>query len=136
MQWVQNNIELFGGDKNNVTIFGESAGAFSVYQLIRSDLAIPYFNRAIGQSGCLVSTWTCQTERNWHQSQQAYFEHVNVTTSRELIDKLRELPFDEMLSIESELRVKGHGFLTRVDGQILTHSFQPHKRPYIMGKTV
>ena len=116
-----------------MTIFGESAGAFSVDQLIRSDLATPFFNRAIGQSGCLVSTWTCQTEQNWQNCQQAYLQHFNVTTSNELIDKLRELSFNEMLSVESQLRQKGHGYLTRIDGLVLTDSLEPHKRPYIMG---
>lgn len=50
-RWVQNNIEEFGGDKNNVTIFGESAGAASVHMQILSPTAKGLFHKAISHSG-------------------------------------------------------------------------------------
>ena len=54
--------------RDNITIFGESAGSFSVDVLIRSDLAVPYFHRAIGQSGVLISTWCAQTKEKLYSS--------------------------------------------------------------------
>ena len=51
LEWVQENIETFGGDANRVTIFGESAGAFSVASLIAMPKARGLFRRAILQSG-------------------------------------------------------------------------------------
>lgn len=51
LQWVKDNISAYGGDPNNVTIFGESAGGWSVTELMASPLAKGLFHKAIGQSG-------------------------------------------------------------------------------------
>ncbi len=51
LRWVQRNIAAFGGDSNNVTIFGESAGAAMVGGLVGSPVAKGLFHRAISQSG-------------------------------------------------------------------------------------
>ncbi|MBW2051458.1 MAG: carboxylesterase family protein [Deltaproteobacteria bacterium] len=51
LKWVKKNITAFGGDPDNVTIFGESAGAVAVTRLMVSPLAKGLFHRAIAQSG-------------------------------------------------------------------------------------
>ncbi|XP_062396168.1 LOW QUALITY PROTEIN: carboxylesterase 5A-like [Sardina pilchardus] len=51
LQWVQENIESFGGDPNSVTIAGQSAGGISAAMLLLSPLAKGLFHRAIIQSG-------------------------------------------------------------------------------------
>ncbi len=51
LRWVHGNIAAFGGDPENITIFGESAGGFSVATLLAVPRARPLFRRAICQSG-------------------------------------------------------------------------------------
>ena len=51
LKWVQKNIQNFGGDPNNITIFGESAGGHNVLSLLASPLSEGLFHKAISQSG-------------------------------------------------------------------------------------
>lgn len=51
LKWIKNNIESFGGDSNNITIMGQSAGAMSVQQLCMSPLTKDYVHKAVMSSG-------------------------------------------------------------------------------------
>ena len=55
LRWIQDNIKFFGGDPDRVTIFGESAGSWSVNALQATPLAKGLFHRVIGQSGGLFA---------------------------------------------------------------------------------
>lgn len=64
LRWVERNISAFGGDPNNVTIFGESAGARDVMALLVSPPAQGLFHRAIAQSGTARDLWD-EAAENW-----------------------------------------------------------------------
>ena len=81
LEWVQDNIAGFGGDANNVTLYGESAGASDTLSLMASPLAEGLFHRAIVQSGGLG--WSTRTRG------ENYIEEGGSTISgREIVNRL------------------------------------------------
>jgi len=83
LTWVKHNIAGFGGDPNNVTIFGESAGALNTLSMVLSPKAKGLFHKAISQSGMARSTTFPKGEN---------YKDDNVPghafSSREVINKL------------------------------------------------
>lgn len=57
LQFIKDNIERFGGDPDNMTLFGESAGAVAVSLHLLSPLSRNLYNRAILQSGSATAQW-------------------------------------------------------------------------------
>ena len=64
LRWVRDNISAFGGDPENVTLFGESAGAGCISTLFEVEETLPLFRRAIMQSNCLGSYYTPEEEKD------------------------------------------------------------------------
>lgn len=82
LRWVQRNIDEFGGDPNNVTIFGESAGGKNVFSLLASPLAKGLFHKAISQSGSADTTPRVLAEEYPDErSSKAYFGLENSSKS-------------------------------------------------------
>jgi para-nitrobenzyl esterase len=76
LQWVRENIARFGGDPGNITVAGESAGALSTIELMASPLARGLFQKAITQSGYMVSNMELTRPSYGQPSAEAFGEYV------------------------------------------------------------
>ncbi|KAK1884119.1 Bile salt-activated lipase [Dissostichus eleginoides] len=87
--WVHRNIRKFGGDPDNITIFGESAGGASVSLQTLSPHNKGLFKRAIAQSGVAVSPWTINKNPRQYAVEVAL--KVNCSTDEHMASCLKEI---------------------------------------------
>lgn len=146
LQWVQRNIHNFGGDKNRVTIFGESAGGASVHFQMLTPKAKGLFSRAIMQSGTAVCPWALS--RSHADTAQRVARAAgcdSVHDSNKLLKCLKDADADKLTSIAQE--IMDWYFLpirltARVDGDylpeepaVLLREGRFHQVPVITGVT-
>ena len=120
LQWVQRNIQNFGGDPTNVTIFGESAGAISCSILCASPLAKGLFHRCISQSGGSFAPWSDQARSLAVGASQKGAEQQGLAFQKHLKKKsLKQLRQMDALALCGN-NVGFGGFWPCVDGYVIT----------------
>jgi para-nitrobenzyl esterase len=120
LQWVRENIGGFGGDKKNVTIFGESAGAISVNYLMLAPEAKGLFNKAIAESGfgrLAAMPISVVEEAGVGFGEKAGVHGNDAATAK----ALRGLPFPDLSANAPPIGAPGQ-ILPMADGRLITHS--------------
>ena len=116
LQWIQNNIESFGGNPNNVTIFGQSAGGCSVVALMASPLATNLFAHAWAMSPSLGQL---RTKESAAQGLEIFLKAANVKS----LSQLETCTTQQILQAQDNMLLDianwNQGFSPTADGTIL-----------------
>lgn len=121
LQWIQRNIERFGGDPNRVTVMGQSAGAGSAFSLQASPLSKGLFHRIVGMSGGGLRAGSDPISQV--EAEQSGLELQRALKVGSLAD-LRNVPADRILAAQAEFQLGGTAGTVRFRPNIDAH-FMP-----------
>jgi para-nitrobenzyl esterase len=99
LQWVHDNIEVFGGDPGNVLIFGQSGGGGKVTRLMHMPAAQGLFHKVVAQSGGSVTfrdTDVAAVIKNQQAIAAATLKNLNLTGKQ--IEELKTIPYQQLLA--------------------------------------
>ena len=139
LNWIKHNIASFGGDPNNITIMGQSAGAMSVQQLCLSPITKGLFHKAIMSSGGGINKIlaTVKEEKEYDFCKKM-MEYAGCCT----LEELRNLPVDKLFEAWNIAKKEKFGMPSApvIDGVLIVDSpseilkrNEQHHIPYIIG---
>jgi para-nitrobenzyl esterase len=103
LKWVKKNIEVFGGDPDNITVMGESAGAISISHLLSIPQVNKLFSRAIIESGSLKAM---NTEEKAVKISSMLLKKLGIDENS--IEKLEKVPVEKIMNAAEEMAQEYH----------------------------
>lgn len=123
LKWVRDNIAAFGGDPDNVTVFGQSGGAGKVNTLLTMPSAKGLFHKGILQSGAGIKL---RTVSDAQQTGAALYKQLGIKPGD--VKALQQLPMDTLIKAAGKLGLLPFG--PYVDGEVVAyHPFEPEASP-------
>ena len=141
MKWVRDNIASFGGDPENITIMGQSAGAMSVQQHVLSPLSEGLFKRAVMSSGGGVSKMMPSSTA---EKQYAFWQRTMEIAGCETLAQFRELKAENLFEAWQKAKAELHspGCFPCIDGRLVVaggtervKAGKQHRIEYMAGST-
>lgn len=142
LKWVRDNIEVFGGDPDNITVFGQSAGCMSVQTLVSSPATRGLISKAILQSGVGLSY-----DHPLAQAEQEGLEFA-ANAGVNSLEEMRALSFEQIMAAAEPFIMKGIPtmrlpYTPVIDGVVMEDGYDAvmkqgkiHDIPYIVGCTM
>ena len=103
LEWIQKNIKAFGGNPDNVTIFGESGGGAKVSIMMSSPLAKGLFHQAICESGTATAILQGMKLANNEVNGEKLFNKLGITSGKNVLEEARKIPVIKILEAATEM---------------------------------
>ena len=141
INWVKHNISAFGGNPQNITIMGQSAGAMSVQHLSLCPLAKGAFQKAVMCSGGGVSSLMQPAKQN---KQYAYWNMIMEKCGAKNVEEFKKVSVETLFRVwkENKKYSLGGGCAPSIDGKFIldaSHKLvkqgKQHNIPYLIGTT-
>lgn len=130
LKWVKKNCSFFGGDPNNITVFGESAGAVSTHYMMLTKQTKGLFHKGIMMSGSAIAQWGVTPRRNWGFRLAQLLGYNDANIDLDVLQFLQnQKPYDVMKAGEKLLTVEERK-------SRIPFAFGPVIEPFIMEDSV
>lgn len=129
MKFVKNNIQNFGGDPDNITLFGQSAGGGSVSWHCISEPSRALFKRAIIMSGCVLNSWCLTPHKDWANRLARKLGYEGAESEKEILEFLQKA--DPEMIVEHQKSVLNRDEIGKV-----AFPFGPHIEHYTNDQTL
>lgn len=131
IRWVRDNISAFGGDKDKITIMGQSAGAMSVQHLCQSELSDGLFRSAVMSSGVALGSFMTGT----YEKRYDFWKQVMSACDCSTLEEFRKVSPEVLFKVWKETKGSSMAASPVKDDLLIKYKAKPMAIPYMVGST-